>query len=584
MESMGVISKVDEPTPWCAGMVVVPKKSGKVRICVDLKPLNESVLREVHPLPKVDETLAQLTGARMFSKLDANSGFWQIPLAKESRLLTTFITPFGRYCFNKLPFGISSAPEHFQKRMSAILERTHGVVCQMDDVLVFGSTQEEHNSRLITVLEKIQNARVTLNPEKCEFSCKKIKFLGHVIDETGIKADPEKTSAIRQMQAPTNVSELRRFLGMVNQLGKFSPNLATLTQPLRELLSKKHTWAWDPNQEEAFRTVKEDLSQERTLALYNPQKNLKISADASSYGLGAVLLQKEDSEWQPVAFASRSMTETEHHYAQIEKEALATTWACEKFSTYVLGKPFMIETDHKPLVPLLGTKHLDSLPPRVLRFRLRLARFTYSIVHVPGKLLYTADTLSRSPLTTSSDASLEELAELAMHSCIAHLPASPDRCCKYKAAQHADPLLSLVIKYCHTSWPGKSKVNEAIAPYWEAQGMLTLKDDLLLYGSRIVVPASMQQETLMKLHEGHLGIERCRLRARVSVWWPGISKQIEKMVHNCPHCTRERKPRKEPLLSTPLPTRTFRDRTMPIMSQSLCVVARNLKTDRENGT
>ena len=137
MESMGVISKINQPTPWCAGMVV-PKKSGVVRICVDLKPLNESVLREVHPIPKVDDVLGKLAGATVFSKLDANSGFWQIPLAAESRLLTTFITPFGRYCFNKLPFGISSAPELFQKRMSKLLEGLDGVVCLMDDVLIFG--------------------------------------------------------------------------------------------------------------------------------------------------------------------------------------------------------------------------------------------------------------------------------------------------------------------------------------------------------------------------------------------------------------------------------------------------------------
>lgn len=148
-EALGVISKVDEPTPWCAGMVVVPKKGGAIRICVDLKPLNENVLREVQPLPKVDETLAQLAGAKVFSKLDANSGFWQIPLAKKSCLLTIFITPFGRHCFNKMPFSIhvSSAPEHFQKRMSKILAGLEGVLCLMDDVLVFGKDVKEHDER-----------------------------------------------------------------------------------------------------------------------------------------------------------------------------------------------------------------------------------------------------------------------------------------------------------------------------------------------------------------------------------------------------------------------------------------------------
>ena len=158
MEKFGVISKVDKPTLWCAGMVVVPKKSGDIRICVDLKPINESVLRETHPLPGVDETLAQLTGATVMSKLDANSGFWQIPLAKNCRELTTFITPFGRYCFNKLPFGISSAPEHFQKRMSTILDGLAGVLCLMDDILIFGKDQKEHDTRLTAALERIQAA------------------------------------------------------------------------------------------------------------------------------------------------------------------------------------------------------------------------------------------------------------------------------------------------------------------------------------------------------------------------------------------------------------------------------------------
>ena len=240
-------------------MAVVPKKEGAIRICVDMKKLNESVLREVHPLPDVNETLAQLSGAKVFSKLDANSGFWQIPLAKESRYLTTFITPFGRYCFNKMPFGISRAPEHFQKRMSKILTGLSGVLCLIDDVLVFGSDQKEHDERLTAALERIKEAGATLNPSKCEFRKTQLKFLGHLVDPTGIRADPEKTSAIAGMKAPTNIPELRRFMGMVNQLGKFSHNLADLTQPLRLLLSKKSSWLWGPDQERAFAEVKTEL-------------------------------------------------------------------------------------------------------------------------------------------------------------------------------------------------------------------------------------------------------------------------------------------------------------------------------------
>ena len=208
MEAMGIISWVDEPTPWCTGMVVVPKKAGAIQICLDLKPLNESVLREVHPLPKVDDTLSQLKGAKVCTKLDANSGFWQIPLSKSSHLLTTFITPVGRYCFNKLPFGISSAPEHFQKCMSHILQGLDGVLCQADDMLIFGKDQTEHDARVTAALERLQLAGVTLNPEKCEFSKTCLKFLGHIIDQNGIRPDPDKTTAIMQMKAPETTTEL----------------------------------------------------------------------------------------------------------------------------------------------------------------------------------------------------------------------------------------------------------------------------------------------------------------------------------------------------------------------------------------
>ena len=369
------------------------------------------MLREVHPIPTVEEAFAQQTGATMFSKLDANCGFWQIPLSPESRPLTTFVTPFGRFCFNKLPFGISSAPELFQKRMGFILEGVDGVTCLIDDVLVVGKDEVEHDARLTRALQRMEDAGVTLNKEKCAFKKPSVKFLGQIISKDGIQADPEKTQAIREMEVPQSVTEMRRFLGMVNQLGKFSPRIATLTQPLRELLSTKREWMWGPGQEQAFKEIKEELSKPTILVLYDPEAELKVSADASSFGLGAVLFQKAEDNWRPVAYASRSMTETERRYAQIEKEALAVTWACEKFSDYILGRKFMIESDHKPLIPLLNSKQLDCMPPRILRFRLRMARYVYKVHHIPGKQLYTADTLSRAPVLTHGDSSLQSEVE-----------------------------------------------------------------------------------------------------------------------------------------------------------------------------
>ena len=249
----------------------------------------------------MDETLAQLSGAKVFTKLDANSGFWQIPLSEQSRLLTTFIIPMGRFCFNKLPFRISSAPEHFQKCMPAILEGLPGVVCQMDDVLIHGKDQAEHDSRLLKALTRI-------------------KFVEHIVDSNGITANPDKMKTLEQMGKPINITELRRFLGTMNQLGKFSPNLAQTTQLLCELhvLGKKSIWVWDTPQATAFKEVKRELTATTTIALYDPAADMKVSADASAYRLGVVLQQKYAEGWKHVAYASRSFSEKESRYDQIE--------------------------------------------------------------------------------------------------------------------------------------------------------------------------------------------------------------------------------------------------------------------------
>jgi len=243
-EKLGVIRRVDTPTEWCAGMVVVLKGNNKVRICVDLAKLNKNVCRERHILPSVEQSLAQLNGAKVFSKLDANSGFWQIRLSEKSALLTTFITPMGRFYFIRLPFGITSAPEFYQKRMSHILSGLPGVVSMIDDILLFGQSQEEHDHRLELALDRINKTGITLNSEKCEFSKSCVKFLGHVIDESGIHLDPEKILAIQQMKTTTGISELRRFLGMVTYLSKCSPNLSWKDKPLHDLLSTKNEWIW----------------------------------------------------------------------------------------------------------------------------------------------------------------------------------------------------------------------------------------------------------------------------------------------------------------------------------------------------
>ena len=302
-------------------------------------------VRENHPLPTTATTFANLAGARYFSELDANSGYWQIKLSERSKPLTTFITPWGRYCFNVLAFGISSGSEKFQKCMCQILEGLDGE-CNIDDVLVHGATQEEHDRRLEAVLQRLGNANVTLNAEKCVFNVSSVKFLGQIVGADGIIQRKYK----RLPKCHTQPTYTKSVLGMVNQFSKFTTNLADLTKLIRELLVKNIAWTWVPPQQDAFDKIKKALTSAPILTLYDPNKATKIAADASSYGLGAVVLQEEEPDtWKPVSFISRSMTTTETRYAQIEKETLAVTWACERSSNYIIGKPITFETDHKPL-------------------------------------------------------------------------------------------------------------------------------------------------------------------------------------------------------------------------------------------
>jgi len=314
-------------------------------------------------------------------------------------------------------------------------------------------------------------------------------------------------------------------MGMVNQMSKFSPNIAQISKPLCDLLSTKNSWAWTSPQQESFRKLKEEMSSSGVLALYDVTAETKISPDASSHGLGAVLLQQQKQHWRPVAFALRSLSKTECCYAQIEKEALALTWALEKFSEYVLGKIIHLETDHKPLIPLLGQKSLDLLPPRVLRFRLRLMRFHYTIRHVPSKNLYTADTMSRAPLRDTIDESsvASQDTEQFVQSITESLPASTKRLQLYGESQARDKLCSKLIEFCTSGWPDRNRLSRDLKEYWRYCGSLTLSYGLLLYQSRIVIPLDLRNETLQKIHHGHQGIQRCRLCVTSSVWWPGVA-------------------------------------------------------------
>ncbi|UYV77253.1 K02A2.6-like [Cordylochernes scorpioides] len=367
-----------------------------------------------------------------------------------------------------------------------------------------------------------------------------------------------KIEAVAEMPAPTDVHGVRRFLGMVNHLGRFVENLSEIMAPLNQLLVKGQDFVWDCSQERAFRKLKELLTTQPILAAYDVRKPTMVSSDASSYGLGAVLKQEgKNGIWRPVAYSSRTMTPTEKRYAQIEKEALAITWACERFQDFLLGKRFRIETDHKPLIPLFSTKELSSLTPNLQRFRMRMMRFGFEIVHIPGKELLDADALSRQPLLTSEGGEDERPTSAHINAVLSCITDKDEMLTKIFEAQQEDTTLKAVVNYLEQGWPDKKKMSPALLSYWHVKDELGVQNGLLMRGCRLVIPASMKLEILDKLHAGHFGITKTRLRARETVWWPGISEEIAETVRKCSVCIQEAVSKHEPLIPTNFPTRPW---------------------------
>ena len=568
MQENGIIRPVTEPTDWCAAVVPVVKKNNKIRICADLRQLNKAVKRERYCLPVLEDVLHKLARSKVFTTLDASSGFWQIPLDEQSQLLTTFITPFGRFCYQRLPFGITSAPEIYQRIMSDLLKDLPNVVVIADDILVHHATVEEHDDCLQQTLRIISGAGLKLNKSKCKFRQPVVDYMGHTISANGVKPQAEKVKAITDMLPPKNTTELKRFFGMINYLGRYLKDLSSVAKPLSDLLKKDVDWCWNAPQQNAFDTVKTMLTSTPVLAYYEPHRATMISADASSYGLGSVIMQKHIDEWKPVAFASRTLTDTEKRYSQIEKECLASVWACEKFQRYLIGMDsFQLITDHKPLVPLINDRDLDKVPSRLQRLLTRMMAFHPVAIHTAGKDMVISDTLSRCPLS-QYECELSEEVETHVAAIEATRPISGTKLSEIRQATAQDNELQKVIDYIKSEWPRTAKdLNNNLQIYHSMRHRLSFSDGLLTLDDRIVIPQVMRKEVLSKIHEGHQGISKCRDRASYSVWWPHINTEIQDVVTSCRHCQSERPTQqREPLKTTPLPSRPWEKIGMDLLT------------------
>ena len=395
----GIITKVEEPTPWISNMVAIMKPN-KLRLCIDPRDLNRAIKRPKYQMPTLEEILPTLSKAKIFTVLDAKEGFYQVKLDDNSSYLTTFWTPFGRYRYLRMPFGISSAPEEFQRRMHTTLQGLSGVEVIADDILVYGcgDTEEEyqrdHDENLLHLLQRARERNLKLNKKKLKLCLSEVSYMGHKLTREGLCPDPAKVKAIIDMPKPDNKRAVECFLGCLQYLSRFMPQLATVAAPLRLLTEQSAIFTWQTKQEEAFQSLKTMITNVPVLKFYDAKEEVTLQCDASEKGLGATLLQKG----QPVAFISRSLSKTEQNYAQIEKECLAIVFACERFNQYIHGRErICVQTDHRPLVPIFS-KPIYNAPKRLQRMLLRLQKYALKLCYCPGKEMYVADMLSRAYL------------------------------------------------------------------------------------------------------------------------------------------------------------------------------------------
>ena len=395
---------VIEPSssPWASPVVLVRKKDGSYRFCVDYRRLNNVTVKDSYPLPRIDDTLESLAGARCFSTLDLASGYWQVGLTEEAKEKTAFTTPQGLYQFKVLPFGLCNAPSTFERLMERVLQglRWQILLVYLDDVIIFSRTIEEHLERLDLVFTKLSQSGLKLKPKKCHLFKQEVVYLGHVVSPVGISTDPSKIEVIRDWPTPKNVGDVRSGLGMFGYYRKFIKDYSKKARPLTRLTEKKADFIWGDEQQEAWQLLKDEMVKVPILAYPDPEKDFILDMDASGYGIGAVLSQVQDGRERVIAYGSRTLTKEERSYCVTRKELLAVVHFVKQYRHYLFGKRFLVRTDHGALRYLLTFKDPQGQMARWLQV---LDTYTFDIEHRAGKKHGNADAMSRGPCKQCGD-------------------------------------------------------------------------------------------------------------------------------------------------------------------------------------
>ena len=542
LEETGIISPVTH-SPWAAAIVPVAKSDpNEIRICGDFKlTVNRAARLDTYPIPSLSDLFNSIGGGKVFTKLDMSQAYAQLELDEESKLLTVINTQKGLFQYNRLCFGVSSAPGIFQRCMEDLLKGLPGVFCYLDDILVAAPTLAEHNTRVEAVLQRLQDSGLKLKSNKCHFASSEVNYLGYKLDAEGLHPTAEKVKAIVDAPAPVNITQLRAYLGLLNFYRRFLPQAASLLEPLNKLLRAKEEWSWGKEQEQAFQKSKDVLVGSSVLMHFDLNKPIVVVADSSAYGIGAVLCHKVNGVEHPVCFASRTLNSAERNYSQLEKEALALVYALTQFHKYLWGQPeFTLVTDHKPLLGLfLNTKSIpQQASGRIQRWALLLQSYKFTLIHRSGAVLGTADALSRLPLPVTHS-NQGELGEWKM--LVNFLETSPVTSRDISAYTLKDPILSKVLKNVQMGWSSESLGSELLVPYARRRDELSTQAGCVLWGARVIIPEQLRSRLLNELHSQHTGASKMKELARSYFWWPNLDKEIENTSNSCPECLQIRK-------------------------------------------
>ena len=512
---------------------------------------------ECYPIPKIDDLLTSLSGGVVFSKLDMSQAYQQVELDDASKKLVVINTQKGLFRYTRLPFGVSSVPAIFQRVMESLLQGIPNVVVYFDDILVAGKSVAEHLTILDRVLSRLQEAGLRLRKNKCQFLVLSVTYLGYIIDKEGIHPTPEKIKAIKEAPHPKNVTELKSYLGLLSCYNRFMPHLPTISAPLYKLLHKDSIWQWSADADKAFLQSQELLTSDDVLIHFIPDYKLILACDASPYGVGAVLAHEmPDGSERPIAFASRTLSDTEKRYGQIEKEGLACVYGVKKFHCYLYGRNFTLQKDHKPLLSLFNGNQAISIQSsaRIQLWALTLAAYEFSFRHKYAQNHMNADALSRLPLNVVPAETPLPPELIVLMDYVANSPVTAKQIAQWTKS---DLVLGRVLQYVNTGWPDECP-NKELKPYWIGQSELSVMEGCILWSSRVIVPLQGRNQLLSELHNGHFSIAKTKGRARSCVWWPGLDGDIERIVSECDKCQQTKNcPSESKFQSWPYPAKPW---------------------------